>query len=190
MIWNHVEWWGFNWKTGLRGGVIIWIRLFYFYRAFCHWEGCHWEGWYSNVVMKALRAASSGNRTELEISKLFEAPYVDSPASRFWGFFLVIYFGFVDTSDIKRTLSGLWNGRTPQTDWDKRTRFYRDPCVWLGLSEIFAKSQHHFKTLQQNSFKTSQKIVFLATLLNRLFSSNNVIRIDLKKKNFWLKLGL
>ena len=104
---------------------------------------------------------------------------VDSPASRFWGFFLVIYFGFVDTSDIKRTSSGLWNGRTPQTDWDKRTRFYRDPCVWLGLSEIFAKSQHHLTTLQQNFFKTSQKFVFLATLLNRLFSSNNVIRIDL-----------
>jgi hypothetical protein len=82
-------------------------------------------------------------------------------------------------SNIKRASSGLRKIRNSQNDWDKRTRFYRDPCVWLGLGENFAKRRHHFTSLQQNLFKTSQKFVFLAMLLNGFFSLNNVIRIDL-----------
>ena len=55
--------------------------------------------------------------------------------------------------------------------------------TWLNFREMST-------SLQQHLFKTSQKIVFLATLLNRLFGSNNAIRIDLKNRFFLTKLEL
>ena len=65
--------------------------------------------------------------------------YLDSPASRSEG---SSHSNLFVLSNIRQTSGRQWKRRTPQNDWDKWTRFRRDPSVWRWLSEIFAKHQH------------------------------------------------
>ena len=66
--------------------------------------------------------------------------YIRLASQSFWDVLLfVICCGYI----IKRTSSGLWKWRTSQNDWDKRTRFYRDPRVWLSVKkELGQKSEN------------------------------------------------
>jgi hypothetical protein len=82
-------------------------------------------------------------------------------------------------------LVGSWptiSFQTPQATfrngWDKRTPFGRVTLLWRWLGEISAKHRPH-------TCSKHHKNVFLATLLSRLFDSNNAIRIDLKNTFFW-----
>jgi hypothetical protein len=62
----------FRVERHVTGWVNIWIGLFYFHRTLCRLE----ERLYLVSNDLPLRAALSGDHAELEISKVFEAPYV------------------------------------------------------------------------------------------------------------------
>ena len=58
-------------------------------------------------------------------------------------------------------------------------------CGFIGTLTCDADLEKFLQNINVTSTTLVQKWVFLATLLNKLFSSNNAIRVDLKKTFFF-----